>query len=71
MIQMGTTYGLVDAGTGTDYVGASSQLPARDVEHALQLRPVSDVGPLEDGFGGGLRGVGVGGDELLGFGPEG
>lgn len=26
---------------------------------------------MEDGFGGGLRGIGVAGDELLGFGAEG
>ena len=41
------------------------------MEHALQLLPVSDVGPLEDGFSGGLRVVGVAGDELLGFGAKG
>ena len=64
------THGLVDTGTRTDDVCAS-QLPARDVEHALQLLPVPDVGLLEDGFSAGLRTVGVAGDELLGFGAEG
>ena len=41
------------------------------MEHPLQLRPFSDVRLLEDGACGGLRGVGMVGDELLGFGAEG
>ena len=41
------------------------------MEHSLQLMPFSDIGLLEDGAGRRLRGVGVVGDELLGFGAEG
>ena len=62
------THGLVDAGAGTDDVDGA-EFPVCDTEHALQMLPVADVGPLEDGFGGG--GAGVVGDEVLGFGPEG
>ena len=64
------THGLVDTGTWTDDIYAS-QLLACDMEHALQLLPVSNVGPLEDGFSGGLRMIGVAGDELLGLGAKG
>ena len=64
------THGLVDTGTWTDNICAS-QLLVCDMKHALQLLPVSNVGLLEDGFSGGLRMIGVAGDELLGFGAEG
>ena len=64
------THGLVDTGTWTDDI-CVSQLLACDVEHALQLLPVSDVGLLEDRFSGGLRTIGVAGHELLGFGAKG
>lgn len=65
-IGRGENDGFKDACSRTDNIYAS-KLFFRDMEHALEMLPVGDIGLLEHGFGGGLGAIGVVGDQLLGF----
>lgn len=65
----GERYRFKNACSRTDNIHASKLL-FRDMEHALEMVPVGDIGLLENGFGGGLGAGGVVGDQLLGFGAK-
>lgn len=62
-------YRFIDACSRTDDIYASKLL-FRDMEHALEMLPIGDIGLLKYGFGGGLGAVGVIGDQLLGLGAK-
>lgn len=63
---LGGAHRLVNASTWTDYINVS-KLFACDMEHALEMLPVSDVRLLEECFGRGLRVIGMIGYKLLSF----
>lgn len=65
----GERYRFKNACSRTNNIHASKLL-FRDMEHALEMVPVGDIGLLENGFGGGLGAGGVVGDQLLGFGTK-